>query len=196
MSVIIADNYGVTQRNRSHSQMAMQQRLAWGCHLLSPLRDFLATSFCHKGDRNGYRRAMGYLIKHAFSGDYPGLRFHYERLLLSLGYLPGENVEIAALVDNELILRWPVLYGKAVGRELDLAAGLVFSERMGTCLVMNLQQQRRHGEMTIRLPSSLGPDTLHVYCCFLSANCRQASRSDYLGRVSVGSREMDLHGAA
>lgn len=196
MSVIIADNYGVTRRNRSPGQMAMHQRLAWGSHLLSPLRDFLAMSFCHKGNRHGYHRAMSYLIKHAFSGQYPGLRFHYERLLLSEGFLPGESVEIAGLSNNELVLRWPLSTEPANVRELDIAVGLVFSERMGTFLVMNMQRQRRHGTIGIKLPLSLGADTLHVYCCFLGVNGRQASRSEYLGRISTGSGEIVQHGAA
>ena len=166
------------------AQLANQQKFKFIHGLLRPLRPYITVGFHHLAtDVMEINLAFSIAYRKAISGTYPDLVVDYSQLAVSAGRtLPLINPVMVLAAEQTLILNWEVEWRahSAFGDQVML---VVFCPELGIANGFTAGVHRGDERCTFDVPPRMVGHEIHVYAGVLAVNGKQASNSQYLGKV-------------
>lgn len=170
---------------KSYGKLAVQQRMRLAMAFLNPLRPVIAEGWLSHGKgskKKAFGQALKKLMQDALEGDYPDQYVIPERVTISMGILPGLQIE--DVVHSQQTLE---VYFSSPENPLARAndeVGLVAYSPEGGAAARNTHVcKRAEGYIKVDLPPQLWSEPFHVYLFVHSKSRKQYSKSVYIGQL-------------
>lgn len=149
---------------------------------LKPITAFLLVgcknNIPHMG---GTALAMQYLSANAVSGKGESFQIHPEKMLVSMGDLPGTPEAAVTLEGSELEFSWDPQVDRH-GSQYDQVLVLAYDVEQGEAFSLLKGHFRKDGSLRMQVST---PGHYHCYLGFLAEDSSRQSNSQYLGAVEV-----------
>lgn len=172
------------KKPRTEAQLANEQKFKFANDWLVPFHPFLEVGFQQLAIRKtAIAAGFSANYREVFTGTWPDLSVHCDRLKISLGNLPGlENMVITRPVPGRIALTWKAGYasGTAFDDQVMLVVyspDLAYADGRTGCAI------RRDESCGFNLHPKLEDQALEVYVAVISSDRKKISDSVYLGRV-------------
>ncbi|MGK6352523.1 DUF6266 family protein [Parapedobacter sp. DT-150] len=170
---------------KTYGKLAVQQRMRLAMAFLNPLRSIVAEGWASQGKGNkskAFGQALKNLMHDALEGQYPEQRIIPERVLISMGILPGVQVEDVVIGQHELEIHFSSETNPLAGAG-DEVVLVVYSPEEGIAGRNTEACTRSDGTLRVELPPPLWGIPFHAYLFACNARKRQYSKSVYIGQL-------------
>jgi len=170
---------------KSYGKLAAQQRMRLAMAFLNPLRPVIAESWLGHGKgskKKAFGQALKKLMQDALEGDYPEQRVIPERVDISIGILPGLQVEDSVHSQQTLEVYFSSKENP-LARPNDEVVLVVYSPEVGVAARNTQVCNRSEGYIKVELPPQLWSVPFHVYLFVHSASRKRYSKSIHIGQL-------------
>lgn len=166
------------------AQVANREKFKFIHSMLRPLRPFIKEGFHHLAtDVMEINLAFSIVYHKAVTGTYPDLVVDYSQLVLSEGRLLPLIAPVMLMdAQNTLNLIWDVEW-RPYSSYSDLVMLVVHCPALATAGGFSSGVERGERNCSFTIPSRMNGHEVDVYISLLASNRKQASNSQYLGRV-------------
>ena len=177
---------------KSPKQLIHRQKITLMTEFLSPIKDFLKTSFKSVESGKAYSQASSYLMKNAFTivDDEPIL--DCQKALVCQGFLtPPENAAVR-VEDGRIVFTWADNSGQASANADDQLVFLLHKGNYGfrSSIELSHTASRKDGVFSPVFDRILYGD-FHVYMAFRTFDDTDISNSVYAGMIHLD-RKIDF----
>jgi hypothetical protein len=169
---------------KTPAQVAIREKFKFIHHMLRPLRPFIKVGFRHLATEvMEINLAFSLAYRKVVSGTFPDLVADYSQLALSEGrLLPFKEPVMLLDAEHRLNLTWDADF-KPYSAYSDLVMLVAHCPELGLAggLIGGFERGERKCDFTIP-PMMIGHE-VDVYISFFAVNGKEASNSQYMGRV-------------
>lgn len=177
------------------TEAQLQQRLKFKTvtQFIRPLMPAIRIGFKPAAVKmSAYNAAFSYFYHEAVTGEYPTFSIDYEKVLISLGYLPGSVfVGCEAPDPGKIEVSWDPEANTDVALSTDVVMLALINEETDYTVTVLDAATRAVGAVSVTLPAIYTGDTFHCYISFRSkvpslyqsSSYDTISNSQYAGSV-------------
>jgi hypothetical protein len=174
----------------SEKQLANRLGMAVVNRFLKPVNQFINVGFAlEAAAANVYpqNKAVSVIKRNALTGTYPDIVINYERVLLSMGDLPGLTDPEMKFENGALKFTWEpgatLEWSRRDDRLMLMAYFPGVDGQAKACFTLS-GAKRQEGVDVLELPPALLDQRMEVYLAVCAANGKRISKSQYLGRLN------------
>lgn len=182
------------QRKRTkpftQEQIVQQARFQTMGKFLFPLKNLLRRGYRSKAQamqQTAGNVAMRENLKAALTGTYPEFAVDYPNISLSYGSLLVPSSDPLTLSERMLMVNWDSETTEASGHADDAVVILFYNPERNYYFMPKERLQRSDQEAVIEIPRRLTEGTVHGWIFLTDRRQREASFTEYMGSVTIGS---------
>lgn len=177
------------KKNKTYSQLQLNQQEKFKLmrNFLIGIEYLLLVAFkTSNKQRNGFHEAFSVNLKEAIAGEMSPFSINYNNIRLSYGSITVLAAPtLTAEPGNKVKFVWShSLQTGMNASEADKAIAVFFSESQNLFLMSNFNTRRSEGELLFDATLFTSSE-VHVWFLFLSDNETKASKSQYLGTLTI-----------
>ncbi len=170
------------------AQLAQQARFGLVTAFLSYIGDLVKAGFQMETKKNQspMNVAVSYNLKNAVTGVAPDVTIDYPKLAYSMGKVDvPTNAAVESAAGAHLVFTWTAAVLSGFGHEADKATILVYNPDKDRFVSLAAAALRSALTYNLQLPLDFAGDEVHTYMSFVSADGKGASKTVYVGEVTV-----------
>lgn len=174
----------LTKRERTPAQIANEEKFKFVNNWLVPFHPFLSTGYLNESKhRTTIAACLSQVYNTVFTGVFPNLEIHYDKMMISVGKLSGvADPQIVFISANTIELTWKKNTGKGTSYNDQII--LVLYDREGheaDGMIGGINRTKE--KCTFQFKHDLIGKSLDVYIGLYSLDRSKISNSQYLGRI-------------
>lgn len=179
----------IFKKNRtfSQSQLDQQEKFKMMMAFLSPIENLLLLIYnSSTKDRSGFQEAFSTNIKEAVAGEVSPFSVDFSKLQLANGALETpKNITVVAEASSMVKFSWSaVLQPMSKSSLADKTIAILYNEAENAFVMSDFNTRRGDQELLVDA-STFTDQPLHCWLFCLSDDERKASKSKYVGTVTV-----------
>jgi hypothetical protein len=169
----------------SEDQKKQQGKVGLMSAFISPLTQFLNSTYRNVTETSCFNRAMSLNLRNAVDGLHPPFTISYTRFVLGTGDLLNvEKPAISSDSSGRLTFSWKDNSNEGSARSSDQIFAAVYCEELDKWSTREQGPQRNAGSYTLDVPAFSGK-AVHTYIGFLSADAKFVTTSLYAGSIHI-----------
>jgi len=177
---------GINTNPPTVNQYSCRQATTLISALLKPVKEYLSVGYEFEGRAAKmlpYHLAASYNYHNAISGEYPEQWIDFKKVLFSKGSMPLTDEVEAELISSGIKFTWsslPSLHGHKL---TDIAMLMAYESSRKEAFFTMGGPVRSSGSASMSLKNIKRKLVLETYICFMSANRKSISNSQYTGQL-------------
>ncbi len=177
-----------TNRPPTEGQLPARTKLPLVAAALAQLAPVIDVAYkSGKANRSAMNNAVAYNLENAVTGAYPNFTIDYPALRFSDGSVGKPfNYQLSTAVDAEFHITWGLsATADKYTRPTDKATFVAYNPLKDEYVIAMGAVPRSALEYDLLVPAIWSGNQAHVYMCFIAADDKMASKTQYLGMLEV-----------